>query len=264
MHNAAFASIGLSDWRYELWETPLDLLPERLREIRDTPEIAGANVTIPHKRNVIPYLNAVNEHARAIGAVNTIFKRERYLLGDNTDWVGFLADLAFHQIEITPATRGLVLGAGGSARAIVYALVSKGAHVDVCNRTPARVTEMIAALANSPYVHEVHDIVRAVDALTPKVIDDATLIVNCTSAGMWPNDDASPWSNDLPFSKGAVLYDLVYKPRVTKLMRQAEAAGLRVIGGIGMLAEQGAAAFEKWTGIPAQRVSPVMRAALAM
>lgn len=262
MQNAAFASVGLADWQYELWNTPLDELPHRVREIRDDPKIAGANVTIPHKQNVMPYLNAVSEHARAIGAVNTIFKRERYLLGDNTDWIGFLADLTHHGVEVSDATRALVLGAGGSARAVAYALVSCGAHVAVFNRTAARTTELIGALSNSPYMREVHNNVRLVETLTAHACEGVTLVVNCTSAGMWPNEDMMPWPDGLPFPASAVLYDLVYKPHVTKLMQRAEAAGLRVIGGIGMLAEQGAAAFEKWTGVGAQDVASVMRATL--
>lgn len=263
MQNAAFAAVGLDGWRYELWDTPLDALPARMREVSERDDVAGCNVTIPHKQAVMPYLNAVSEHARAIGAVNTIFKRGRYLLGDNTDWTGFLADLAFHGVTVSGETRALVLGAGGSARAVVYALAAQGAHVLICNRTPERARELLDALANSPYLREIRDNCAAVASLADSTCRSANLIVNCTSAGMWPHEEASPWPDDVPFPAGATLYDLVYKPRVTKLMRQAEAAGLRTIGGIGMLAEQGAAAFEKWTGVPAMQVTQVMRDALA-
>ncbi len=95
MQLAAFASAGLVDWRYELWDTPLDELPVRMRMLAESSDMAGCNVTIPHKQAVMPYLNAVNEHARAIGAVNTIFKRGHYLLGHNTDWTGFWPTLRF-------------------------------------------------------------------------------------------------------------------------------------------------------------------------
>src|SRR5512137_96746 len=94
MQNAAFAAAGLSDWHYELWPTPLEDLPARIAAIRDDAAIGGGNVTIPHKQNVMPLLDTVSPHARTIGAVNTLIKRDGQLHGDNTDWLGFLADLA--------------------------------------------------------------------------------------------------------------------------------------------------------------------------
>ena len=262
MQNAAFAHAGLHSWRYETWDTPAEQVPTRMRLLAESNDIAGCNVTIPHKQAVMPYLNAVNEHARAIGAVNTIFKRGYYLLGHNTDWTGFLADLKFHDVTVNDATHALVLGAGGSARAIVYALVSQGASVLICNRTPDRARELLDGISNSPYLHEIEE--RCSVVLTPAdpACADVNLVVNCTSAGMWPNDDDSPWPADLPYPARATLYDLIYKPRTTRLMQHAEAVGARVIGGIGMLAEQGAAAFELWTGVPAANVSGIMRATL--
>lgn len=262
MQNAAFAAANLHNWRYELWDTPLDELPRRIRQVVEDDGIAGCNVTIPHKQNVMPYVNAVNEHARAIGAVNTVFKRGHYLLGHNTDWTGFLADLRFHGVEITSDTKSLVLGAGGSARAIVYALVSEGAEVFVCNRTPARAEELLEGLSNSPYLREIQERCAAVPSPADPACAGATLVVNCASAGMWPNDGITPWPDGLPYPSSATLYDLVYKPRITRLMEQAEAAGARAIGGIGMLAEQGAAAFQLWTGVAAAEVSAIMRKAL--
>jgi len=262
MQQAAFAHVGLTDWRYELWDTPLEALPARLGEVGQRDDVAGCNVTIPHKQAVMSCLDAVSEQARAIGAVNTIFKRGRALVGDNTDWTGFLADLQFHQVGVDEGTRALVLGAGGSARAVVYALASRGARVLIYNRTPERARDLLDALASAPGLSWIADNCAAVASLADPACQRATLIVNCTSVGMWPDEDASPWPEAVPFPDQVVLYDLVYKPRTTKLMRQAGASGARVIGGLGMLAEQGAAAFEKWTGVPAARVSAVMRGAL--
>lgn len=262
MQNAAFAHAVLPDWRYELWDTPLDDLPARMATIRKRDDIAGCNVTIPHKQNVMPHLDAISEHAKAIGAVNTVMKtsltqpspRGRGLLGDNTDWIGWLNDLKWHDVDMRQVKRALVLGAGGSARAIVYALVQCGAEVLIVNRDAERAVKLANDFgAAGAGLSEIAAFAR--DA-------QPQLIVNCTSAGMWPNDEATPWPADAPFPAGAVLYDLVYKPRITKLMEQAEHAGARAIGGIGMLAEQGAAAFEKWTGVPAARVSAIMRDAL--
>lgn len=276
MQNAAFAAAGLDGWRYELWDTPGDDLPARIREVRERDEIAGCNVTIPHKQVVMPLLDLVSPHAQAIGAVNTVTRvrapadgardggprRGAALQGHNTDWSGFLADLAFHGVTVNGDTRALVLGAGGSARAIVYALASQGAQVRVCNRTPERARELLDGIANSPHMREIQDNCAVVATPDDPLCSGVNLVVNCTSAGMWPNDEATPWPAALPFPAAATLYDLVYKPRITRLMRQAEAAGARAIGGIGMLAEQGAAAFELWTGVPAARVSGIMRDAL--
>ncbi|MCL5995751.1 MAG: shikimate dehydrogenase [Chloroflexi bacterium] len=278
MQGAAFAAAGL-DWTYELWTTPLDELHARVQSIREDGGIGGANVTIPHKQNVMPHLDEISTHAQAIGAVNTIVKKtpqtpgvfgdsgslgslQSLLFGDNTDWIGFLGDLRWHGVEPTAFTRALVLGAGGSARAIVYALARCGLVVQVANRDPARAYQLVNSLqplfAGLPLsASALHaDDVRASDGAPP------ILIVNCTSAGMSPNADTTPWPEGAPFPRNAILYDLVYRPARTKLIQHAQAAGLRAIGGIGMLAEQGAAAFERWTGIPATRVSGVMRAAL--
>jgi shikimate dehydrogenase len=252
MQNAAFASVGM-DWTYELWPTPLEELPARLHDVRHAPDIAGCNVTIPHKQNVMPALDQLSEHAGVLGAVNTIVKRDGALIGHNTDWLGFLADLRFHQFTPEPGARALVLGAGGSARGIVYALLHSGMRVQIVNRDAGRA----AALADDlRALGDVAAIARVHDAAAP------ALVVNCTSAGMEPNEHTSPWPEDAPFPADAFLYDLVYKPRRTRLMQQASAAGARAVDGIGMLAEQGAAAFELWTGIPAARVAGVMRHAL--
>lgn len=252
MQNAAFSAVGL-DWRYELWPTPLDELPVRLDALRTDDSIAGCNVTIPHKQNVMRALDALSEHARMLGAVNTIVKSDGCLTGHNTDWIGFMADLRHHGYAPAAGAQALVLGAGGSARGIVYALLRAGMRVTIVNRDGARAVALAHDLAGLGSVTAAADV---------RSTEPSDLIVNCTSAGMEPNDDTTPWPIDLPFPAGAFLYDLVYKPRRTLLIRQAEAAGARAVGGIGMLAEQGAAAFELWTGIAADRVAGVMRNAI--
>ena len=286
MQGAAFAAAGL-DWQYELWHTPLEELAERVWRIRDDDSIAGANVTVPHKVNVMPFLDEISQHAEAIGAVNTIVKRARAastgsatnsatssaveLIGDNTDWIGFLNDLHWHGVDIEAGAaqdcfRALVLGAGGSARGIVYALAHSGLAVTVVNRDAARARHLVDDMRAVFPDSRLSALALDVDGLS-QAAQDARLIVNCTSAGMAPNEDTSPWIDGAPFPREAALYDLVYKPRVTRLMRQAEAAGLRVIGGIGMLAEQGAAAFALWTAslslpLSISEVANVMRQTL--
>jgi shikimate 5-dehydrogenase len=131
----------------------------------------------------------------------------------------------------------VALGAGGAARAAVYGLAEAGARIVIVNRTRERAQEIIDALR-----------VRAI-AGEPDAVADADLIVNCTSVGMQPKVDESPLPDDAPLKAGVVLYDMVYRPAHTKLMRQVEAAGGRAVGGLGMLARQGAAAFRLWTGV---------------
>lgn len=262
MQNAAFKAVGLDDWKYELWNTPHMDLGARMKTVRESDEIAGCNVTIPHKQNVQPYLDEISPHAQAIGAVNTVYKREGKLIGDNTDWLGFLADLGFYGVDLVRLDGGaLILGAGGSARAVAYALIQSGMRVTIVNRSPERATQLVSDMRKLFPDHLDGDGIyygRSVLYLAAH----RSLIVNCTSAGMWPRDNENPWPEDAPMPSEGVLYDLIYKPRVTKLMEQAQANSLHVIGGIGMLAEQGAAAFEKWTGVNSAEVSMVMRESL--
>jgi shikimate dehydrogenase len=254
MQGAAFAEANLHDWTYELWPTPLNQLRARIDALRYDASIGGCNVTVPHKQNVMPLIDAFSDDARALGAVNTIVKRNGQLWGDNTDWRGFMADLTFHDALPKTGASVLVLGAGGSARGIAYGLLKHGYCVQLHNRDAARAATLISDL------RRFGDIEIAKDLYLAGL--EVALIVNCTSAGMSPNVDSSPWPDYLAYPAQCALYDLVYKPRSTRLMQHAEAAGARVIGGIGMLAEQGAAAFELWTAVPAARVAAVMRAAL--
>jgi len=164
------------------------------------------------------------------------------LRGDNTDWLGFLYPLDARGFDLAGKS-ALLLGAGGSARAVVYALVQRGlAHLTIWARTPARAAELAAhaqTLAPSLTIHQFPH---------SPINHSPDLIINTTPLGMWPHVDASPWPADLPIPAGALVYDLVYRPERTLFLRQAEAAGCQTQGGLEMLAVQGAAAFELWTG----------------
>ncbi len=236
MHNAAFAALGMADWYYDRIAIPPDIVRLGLRELRDHGYL-GLNVTVPHKQAVMPFVKA-DAIARAVGAVNTIDFRTNE--GTNTDVAGFIDDLAAHAIDVR-GQRVLVLGAGGAARAAVFGLVRAGAEVLVVNRTLERAQNLADDLGDS---------IRALP-FEQAVDESFTLIVNCTSAGMWPHTHESPWPSGLPLPKDAIVYDMIYRPAKTQLMLQAEAAGLQAIGGLGMLARQGAAAFQRWTGVPA-------------
>lgn len=261
MHNAAFTALGL-DWCYVPLPVPVEP-PERIGEaVRGLVALglAGANVTVPHKQSVMPHLHRLSPAAQAIGAVNTIrVERDGTLLGDNTDAPGFVADLRSHGIDPT-GQHVLVLGAGGSARAVVYGLASAGAaSITVANRTVSRAETLIAAI--QPQVAACPLQTCSLPADLHHAAERADLIVNCTSLGMTPQVETMPWPDDLAFRPNQTVYDLVYNPPQTRLLQRAAHDGARAIGGLGMLIWQGAIAFQTWTGI--EPPVEVMRAALA-
>ena len=245
IHTAALKSCGL-DGSYELFAIHPDNIPELkdlLARVRNR-EITGLNVTIPHKQNVIHLLDELTPTANAIGAVNTIYKRGNKLVGENTDAPGFLSDLKRFLTTETQRhgdLEALVLGAGGSARGIVYALVNDGWNVTLAARRVEQAEEL-ASFFTQFKLPITNFQLSTID------LSNLTLVVNTTPVGMTPNIDQSPWPGNLPFPPHAVIYDLVYNPRETKLVREACAQGLRATTGLGMLIEQAALAFEIWTG----------------
>ena len=255
MHNAAFAALGLN-WAY----VPLPVAPERVGEailgLRAL-GLRGVNVTVPHKQAVMLYLDALTEAATLIGAVNTIVvDADGRLTGDNTDAAGFAADLAAHGVSAAGRSVALV-GAGGSARAVLHALLQGGAaQVTILNRDLVRATwlkEEFGAL--------VHNTTLAALPFPAGVREaaEADLVINCTSLGMSPQVEGLPWDAGMRFRPGQVVYDLVYNPAQTRFLQQAATQGAQAIGGLGMLVWQGALAFRLWTGEDAP--VEVMRAA---
>jgi shikimate dehydrogenase len=255
MHNAAFDALGLA-WHYELLPTSPDQVEASLQRLK-VQDYQGANVTVPHKQAVMPYLDQLADDARAIGAVNTLLLQEGSLVGHNTDAAGFLA--ALREAGFEPAgQRALVLGAGGAARAVTYALAAAGCTTTLFGRTAERAAVLARCLGQlglPSLVNAVPGSATLAD-LRPGAFD---LLVNATPVGMWPHVDASPWPAALSLSSHWTVFDLVYNPEETRLLAQARAAGATPIGGLGMLVHQGARAFELWTG----RRAPVeiMRAA---
>lgn len=240
MHNAAFKALGMdNDWLYDAMSIPPDIADYAVKEPKRHGYI-GLNITIPFKEQALQW-GRPDDKARAIGAVNTIDFRDDS--ATNTDVDGFIGDLQAHDVAIK-GEKVIVLGAGGASRAAVYGLWQAGAEVIVVNRTMQRAQDMLMQLTFSAGV-------QGIQAMT---LDEAaewgaSLVVNATSAGMHPNIDNSPWIDAIPFPKNATVYDMVYMPAQSKLMQQAENAGGRAIGGLGMLARQGAVAFEIWTGV---------------
>jgi shikimate dehydrogenase len=169
------------------------------------------------------------------------------LLGHNTDAGGFLA--ALREAGFEPrGCRALVLGAGGAARAVVYALASVGAQVVILNRHPERASALAREFATYFPLARLSAEALGPEALE-RVASGAELVVNATSLGMAPAIETTPWPEEAPFPAGGLLFDLVYNPRETRFMRQAQAAGARALDGLRMLIYQGAEAFELWTGM---------------
>lgn len=255
MHNAAFQALGMRDWLYDAMAIPPDIVRLGILEPQRHGYI-GLNVTVPHKQTAMAYVRP-DEIARAVGAINTIDLRDDS--ATNTDVVGLIEDLKAHGLALS-GIKVIVLGAGGAARAAVYGLAREGASVVVVNRTLQKAQTMLANLALSAGVTKV-------EALT---LDEAAewgaqLVVNCTSAGLWPHVDETPWIEGVPFPSGILVYDMIYRPQRTKLMQQAEARGGQAVGGLGMLARQGAASFKIWTGVeaPVEVMLAAAQAALA-
>lgn len=219
--------------------------PDDKRGLKDllvrvrTGEITGLNVTIPHKQNVIDLMDDLTPTAQAIGAVNTIYLRDNKLIGDNTDAAGFLKDLKNGIGKRETGKSVVVLGAGGSARAVVYALLSDGWEVTISAR---RIEQAQALAAQFKTAHAIE-----FDFQTFKLFN-FQLIVNTTPLGMTPNINQSPLPENLSLPSNAFIYDLVYNPSETKLVRDARAQGLHATTGLGMLIEQAALSFEIWTG----------------
>ena len=245
---AAFDHYGM-EVRYELWSTPPEALEPEVSKLRCSPYL-GANVTVPHKERIAALVDEVDPHARAVGAVNTIVASGDRLVGYNTDGYGFTTSLQEAGGYDPDGKRVLLLGAGGAGRAAVFSLVAAGAaSVTIANRTVSR-AESLARDAGGA-VKNVAAIPVA-GALLSEAASGSDLIVNSTSVGMRHGEaeGLSPLDAAL-IPAGSLVYDMVYNPPETPLMRDARKAGARTLGGLMMLVYQGAASFELWTGRPA-------------
>jgi shikimate dehydrogenase len=242
MHNAALAAVGLAEWRYLRLPLPPELFEETVRAL-PAAGFRGVNVTIPHKHAALALADDVTVAAQAIGAANTLTFEAGRIHADNTDAPGLLTAIG----EPVAGRSALVLGAGGAGRAAAWALRTAGAQVAVWNRTAERAQELARALG-----------VRGVTTPEP-----AEIIVNCTSVGLGEGDDAFkalPIEAD-ELGAGSLVVDMVYRAGGTQLLEAARTRGARVVDGLEVLVAQGAASFERWTGMEAPREA--MRAAAA-
>ena len=234
MHNAAYEALGIDD---DFVFTAARVKKENIKaavESARTLGIRGLTCTVPHKISVMPYLERIDETAKKIGAVNTIVNDAGVLTGYNTDWRGIVSPL--EEIVALSGKRVALIGAGGAARACAFGLTQRGAHITMYNRTK----EKAEALAE-----EFGGKAKSMDEISDA--QDANIIVNASSVGMAPDENISPVPQEF-LEKTHIVFDIIYNPRETKLLREARQRGARVISGLEMLLYQGVAQFEYYTG----------------
>ena len=240
------------DIRYEAWEVKAADLSSAINRLRQ-PQNLGANITVPYKETTLRLIDEVDDFASLVGAVNTVVNRHGKLLGFNTDAYGFLKALRDDANFEPENKRAVILGAGGAARAVGFALLEeKLSSLIIANRTLAKAESLAGLLAKHAANNKISAEIAAVPWQSSKVtkaVENCQLIVNCTSLGMRGSsyEEESPLASDL-IPKDALVYDLVYNPSETPLLRMAQKAGASTIGGLSMLVYQGAASFKLWTG----------------
>ena len=247
LHGHWLQAMGLPG-SYERIDVAPGALPAFVCTLSDA-GFAGGNVTLPHKSAMLELVDEVEDEARAIGAVNTVWFEGGRLRGGNTDAYGFMANLDDEAPGWDAEARtALVLGAGGAARAIVHALLQRGLDVRIANRSPEKAEALSQAFARLPTPHGMDTV--------PALLAEADLVVNTTSLGM-----AGKPPLDLPLSRlrpTATVCDIVYVPLETPLLQAARAHGLRTVGGLGMLLHQAVPGFERWFGVRPE-VTPELR-----
>ncbi len=261
MQEAAFSAAGLKAY-YLVLELGLSSFK---KVMKDMPHLAveGFNVTVPYKETVIPYLDILTPEARAVGAVNTVFRQGKKWTGTNTDVYGFLTSLKTEGKFLARGKKILILGAGGSARAVAYGLASQEAkEILLANRHPERAVNLIRKM--KPLFPKVSwkAILQDVKQLKP-ALQEAALVVNATSVGLKAGDASlipASWIPGASAKHRILFFDLIYRPALTPLLKAAKSKGHKAVNGLGMLLFQGAKAFEIWTGKKAP--VPVMKKAL--
>nr|WP_300094433.1 shikimate dehydrogenase [Sedimentibacter sp.] len=247
MHNAAFENLSL-DKIY----IPIEVLPENLETVvkgMTKMNFEGFNVTIPHKIEIMKYLDETDEYARCIGAVNTVKIKDGKLKGYNTDGIGFLRSYEESTKDKIEGKNVFIIGCGGASRAVSMTLaLNKANKIYICNRTHDKALNLAEDIKRQTkirceavlYDHE--EVIKA--------LQDTDVLINTTSVGMSPNIEESPLDKRL-LDKRLTVCDIVYNPRKTRLLKDAEEKGCRIVEGLAMLVYQGAEAFEIWTDVKA-------------
>ncbi|RKU17195.1 shikimate dehydrogenase [Candidatus Poribacteria bacterium] len=254
MHNAALIKAGLDYvYVYVPFHVPVDAVAEAMNGFKAL-NVVGINVTLPHKQAVIPFLTSISREAELIGAVNTLTFIDGEVHGENTDAPGFLRALEETGASVPVDKDVVVLGAGGSARAVVVALALAGVRsVVIANRTVSKAVALAEELSEKINVQEETGHKTALegmglqDSQLPDAVRSSALLVNTASSSM---DTSHPLLIDPNWLQpSTIVYDIVYTPPMTTLLTTAAEKGCKIVGGIGMLVHQGAIAFERWTGV---------------
>ncbi len=247
LEEAGFAAAGLN-WRYLTCRVAVEDLADAMRGMRAL-GMRGVNLTMPHKVEVIQYLDELSEAARIIGAVNTVIARDGKLIGENTDGKGFVRSLTDEGIPLSGKTVTL-LGAGGAAKAIGVECALAGARkLNIINRNAARGTELVETISK----HTPAEAVYLPWAGTAAIPADTEILINATCVGLHPSVDECPDIRYEDIAPGMPVCDVVFNPAMPLFLRKAAARGARVVTGLGMLTNQGALNFELWTGVKAPR-----------
>ncbi len=259
MHNSAISEMGI-DAVYVPFHVEQAFFPHALKSIISL-GIKGVNITVPYKTEAARILDNLSDVAIAVGAVNTIINDNAALTGDNTDVYGFVKCLEVGGGLTVFPEKVCVLGAGGAARGVVYACLSRKEvkEVKVVNRTFSKAKKMAEELFR--VTGKVTIPVQADDESMSKAIPNAGLVVNTTSIGMHPDTGRSPVADPSLFHGGQIVCDIIYNPLKTKFLADAEARGAKTVGGLAMLAYQGARSLSLWTGLdaPAETMLKVLK-----
>lgn len=234
MHNTALDRHGI-EATYHAVSVSMSELPSLIAHLNED-QFLGANITIPHKENLMDAVDVLTAEANEIGAINTIIKREHELVGHNTDAHGFAVPLEDYEDDLS-YERAIIFGSGGATKAIIYALRNLG-------------FEEVVMVSRRPSRYESQDglILCSYDSWVDYA-EEAELVINATPLGMVPNTESSPINDEqIEFLTGKLCYDIVYNPRETKFLKQAKASEGIPIGGLNMLIHQGAESFRLWTG----------------
>ncbi|OGC03818.1 shikimate dehydrogenase [candidate division WOR-1 bacterium RIFOXYA12_FULL_43_27] len=255
MHNAAYKELGL-DFEYLLKDTAPGELKAQIEKFK-AENVAGFNVTIPYKEKIMPLLDEITPLAEKIGAVNTVKNENGKLIGYNTDGPGFLESLK-DDAGFNPAGKKVViLGAGGAGRAIAVTLAEDNASSIIIYDPEEKKQDDLVE-----YLFDLFEIEIKKSADLQREINEADLLVNASPIGMHPNVRLSPI--DFRLSPNLTIYDIIYNPPETELIKQAKRAGAKAVSGLGMLVRQGALAFEIFTGKPAPYQTMLSGAKIAL
>jgi shikimate dehydrogenase len=249
MHNRAISEMGI-DAVYVPFHVEPEFFPFAVKSIISL-GIKGMNITVPYKTEAIKHLDKLSDVAIAVGAVNTIINDNSVLIGDNTDVYGFEKCLEVGGGLLTFPEKVCVLGAGGAARGVVYACLMREEvkEVTVINRTLSKAKKLAEELFK--VTGKVAVPVKADEEALNNVLPESGLIINTTSIGMHPDTGQSPVHDPSLFHEGQIVCDIIYNPLRTKLLIDADSQGAKTIGGLAMLAYQGARSLSLWTGLEA-------------